>query len=321
MRVAVIGVGTVGKIHVDLLLDKGLGLIAICDTDIVRCAAYPQIKAYSDYREMITKEKPDVVHICTPHYLHAEMILYALNRNINVLCEKPLCIRKKDIPAILQAELKSTAQLGVCFQNRYLPRNAYVKKFLENETTCCAVATLAWERGKEYYNSAKWRGTKDKEGGGVLINQAIHTIDLLTWFMGMPEYITATVSNHTLQNVIEVEDTASLVCTGGAEFNVFATNGCKADFPIEIKLKTQNHMIRLFDDKAEVDGKIFSFENAGKFLGKACYGWGHAPLFDDFYDCIRTSRRFSLDGQEGAKAVKIVLAAYKSNGKKTKIND
>lgn len=321
MKVAVIGIGIVGKLHLDLLLDSGRNVVAICDVDPLKCAPYLQLTAYTDYREMLDKEQLDIVHICTPHYLHTEMILYALERGVNVLCEKPLCITEEDIPKILEAEEKSSAQLGVCFQNRYLPRNAYLKEFLKEEKVLSAVATLAWDRGESYYRSASWRGTKEKEGGGVLINQAIHTIDLLTWLIGMPKYVTASVSNLTLQNVIDVEDTASLICTDGAEFTLLATNGSCKWFPLEVRILTENHFIRLFDDELEIDGKIFNFENTGEYFGKACYGWGHAPLFDDFYRCIEMGTLFKLNGREGAKALKIVLSAYASNGKKVRVEE
>ena len=319
MKVAVVGIGTIGKIHLDILLDSGRNVVAICDTDEARLKEYPQIKGYTDYQQMIDEAKPELVHVCTPHYLHTEMIVYALKRNIHVLSEKPLCIRKEDIARILSAEEQSKAQLGVCFQNRYLPRNVYLKEFLQGEEVWSAVATLAWNRGEAYYNSAKWRGTKAQEGGGVLINQAIHTLDLLSWTIGMPKKVTASVSNLTLQGVIEVEDTASVMCSDGAEFTLLATNGMPTFYPVEVRIKTKNHRIRLFDDKLEIDGKVKSFENEGKYYGKACYGCGHAPLFDDFYRCVKTGERFPIDGKEGAKAVRIVLSAYESNGQKIRI--
>ena len=134
MKTAVIGVGVIGNVHLGILLDMGITPVAICDVDEKATAKYPQIKAYTDYKELLDKEKPDVVHICTPHYLHAEMAIYALERDINVLCEKPLCMNREEISAILKAEENSKAQLAVCFQNRYTPRNIYVKEYLKNKT-------------------------------------------------------------------------------------------------------------------------------------------------------------------------------------------
>ena len=268
---------------------------------------------------MLDKEKPDVVHICTPHYLHAEMAIYALERDINVLCEKPLCMNREEIAAILKAEENSKAQLAVCFQNRYTPRNIYVKEYLKNKTVTAGFATVFWQRGADYYNSAAWRGTKKYEGGGVLINQAIHTIDLLNEFCGGFEELTATCSNLSLQGVIEVEDTASIcLYNKTATGTVVATNASAIGQPIEIMLLTlDGDVIEIYGDDLKINKVKKEF--AHEFYGKACYGRGHAPLISDFYDCVKTGRKFPIDGKEGQKALRIVLTAYESDGKRVKI--
>ena len=318
MRTAIIGMGVIGQIHASLLLDKGYEVVAICDTDKEKCKQYPQIKAYTNYREMLDKERPDIVHVCTPHDLHTEMILYALERDINVLCEKPLCSRKEDILIILQAEKRSRAQLGVCFQNRYIPCNQYVKTYLQDKTILSMQANVHWNRGKAYYTSS-WRGEKARAGGGVLINQAIHTLDLLQWLGGVAEYMTASVSNLTLSDVIDVEDTAFLLCEGKTNYILSATNGCKPGFPLDIQIQTQDEIIRLFDNKILLKGKVIDFPQSDQYVGKPCYGMGHAPLIEDFYDCIKTGRNFSINGEEGAKALRMVFASYESHDKKIKI--
>ena len=150
MKTAVIGVGVIGNVHLEVLLDMGITSVAICDVDESKTSKYPQLKSYTDYKKMLDTEKPDIVHICTPHYLHAEMAIYALERNINVLCEKPLCMNKEEIDAILKAEEKSSAQLAVCFQNRYTPRNIYVKEYLKNKTVTKGFATVFWQRDANY---------------------------------------------------------------------------------------------------------------------------------------------------------------------------
>ena len=319
MKTAVIGVGVIGNVHLGILLDMGITPVAICDVDEKATAKYPQIKAYTDYKEMLDKEKPDVVHICTPHYLHAEMAIYALERDINVLCEKPLCMNREEIAAILKAEENSKAQLAVCFQNRYTPRNIYVKEYLKNKTVTAGFATVFWQRGADYYNSAAWRGTKKYEGGGVLINQAIHTIDLLNEFCGGFEELTATCSNLSLQGVIEVEDTASIcLYNKTATGTVVATNASAIGQPIEIMLLTsEGDVIEIYGDDLKINKQKKEF--ASNFYGKACYGMGHAPLIADFYDCVQTGRKFPIDGKEGQKALRIVLTAYESEGKRVKI--
>lgn len=320
MKTAVIGVGVIGNVHMGILLEQGITPVAICDVDESKTAKYPRIKAYTDYKEMLDKEQPDIVHVCTPHYLHAEMVIYALERNINVLCEKPLCMSSEEIEAVLKAEEKSSAQLAVCFQNRYTPRNMFVKEYLADKKAVKGYASLVWARGADYYNSAEWRGTKSKEGGGVLINQAIHTLDLLNEYMGGFDELAASCSNLSLQGVIEVEDTASICLYGQNKQATFlATNASAFGQPIEITLILDNgDLLEIVGDTLKINGKIKEFKTE-TYYGKACYGMGHAPLIVDFYDCVKTGRKFAIDGKEGAKALRLVFAAYRSNGQRIKI--
>lgn len=318
MKTAIIGLGVIGKVHYEVLKNEGYNVVAICDVDESVKKDVENIAFYTDYKEMVNEVCPDVVHICTPHYLHKEMVIYCLERDINVICEKPLCIKKDDIAEILNAEQKSKAKLGVCFQNRFLERNAYVKEYLKDKKVVSAIGTLAWNRGKDYYAQASWRGTKNFEGGGVLINQAIHTIDLLVYLLGEPEYVTASVSNLSLKGVIEVEDTATVLCTGNTSFTIFATNANSVYLPVDVVIKTQDETIRLLDDRVEINGKLVEFASK-KALGKECYGSGHNTFIKEFYNCVKTGKKFLIDGKEGSKALKIVLSAYESNGNKIKL--
>ena len=319
MKVAVIGIGVIGKVHLSVLKEKGIKPVAICDIDEEKLLGYPDLKGYTDYREMIDREKPDVVHVCTPHYLHAEMIIYALERDINVLTEKPLAISEGQIKNILRAEEKSKAKLGVCFQNRYNSVSRYVKKWLEGKEIEGIYANVAWTRDEKYYNSAEWRGTKKYEGGGVLINQAIHTIDLANWFSGGYKTVKAVCSNLSLSGVIEVEDTASALCTGKSKMLLTASVASPFDSPVSITVKTDKGTALIVGNELTIDGKKVEVTPVYGYYGKECYGYGHLPLIDDFYDCIESGKDFMLNGKEGAKALRIVLACYKSNGQTVEI--
>lgn len=321
MKTAVIGMGVIGNVHKSVLLEQKKNIVAFCDIDAEKTKELQGVPFYTDYKEMIEKERPDVVHICTPHYLHADMVIYALERDIHVLCEKPLCIKTEDITRILQAEEKSKAQLGVCFQNRYKYCNTYVKDYLVGKEVKGAIGFVPWKRDADYYHSAAWRGTWSQEGGGVLINQAIHTLDLLQWMLGMPDCITASWSNLVLKDAIEVEDTITLATSGSgnSRFSLFATNGLGVSFSTEIKIKTDKDVIRICDNKVEINGESVYIEHNTKYHGKPCYGNGHGDLIADFYECIEEGRKFPIDGKEAAKAVKLVLAAYASNGKTVKL--
>ena len=314
MRVAVIGIGVIGKVHIKVIRETEDELVAVCDTDEEKLALYPDVKGYTDYVTMLDEIKPDIVHICTPHYLHTEMILDSLKRDIHTLCEKPICIKEEDIPIILEAEKRSKAQLGVCFQNRYNPATLFVKEYLQDQQLSSAHGELRWHRDKKYYAQDKWRGSKATEGGGVLINQALHTIDLLQYFCGMPKSVTAVCENRTLQGVIDVEDTANVTMYGKNEATMYATNAADKDYPVEITFKTNEAEIRMQSDYVWINGEAYDCKQEGERYGKKVYGVGHRGLINDFYDCVKTGRKFLIDGSEAVKAVNIVLAAYSSKG-------
>jgi len=317
MKAAIIGLGVIGNVHAQVLKSKGIEIVAVCDTEENKLKDFA--RSYTDYRKMLDEAKPDVVHICTPHYLHTEMIIEALTRDIHVLCEKPMCIVSEDIPKILEAEARSEAQLGICLQNRYNAANRYVRDFLKGARIIEGCGSVVWHRDASYYASGVWRGKQATEGGGVLINQALHTLDLLEWMIGEPKYVTATVGNLTLQNLIEVEDTAVALYSGGAEFSFFATNGGVSGLPVELTIKTEKDFIKVFPDSVTINGEMKKFDRDTRIYGKYCYGTGHERLIEDFYDCIQTGRKFPVDGSEGAKVIRLILGAYRSRGEKIRI--
>ena len=319
MRSAVIGLGNIGKIHAKILAESGL-FAAVCDVDGKKLERFEGLPAYTDYRKMIDEQKPDAVHVCTPHFLHAEMVVYALGRGVNVLCEKPLCINIAQMDEILEAEKHSKARLGVCLQNRYNREIAFAKEYLSDKRITSAVGYTAWRRTAEYYATGDWRGRKDTEGGGVLINQAIHTLDLMQYLCGMPEKIIASVSNLTLKNSIEVEDTAVILSAGGAPVSFFATNGAAADMPVEITVLADGKTVKIMPGCIFIDGIPQTLsEEKYRQLGKACYGSGHGALIADYYSRLESGEPFPIDGSEGAKSVRLVLAAYRSGGEVTRV--
>ena len=325
MKIALIGAGSIGNVHAQALSMQGLEFSAVCDinreaAEKLSALVFPNAKLYTDWKLMLNEFKPDAVHICTPHYLHAPMVIYALSHNINVLCEKPLCISYDEIDAILTAEKSSSAQLGVCFQNRYLDSNRFVKNYLKDKEVASAHGSVVWHRDAKYYTSSDWRGTLDKEGGGVLINQAIHTLDLLEWFCGEPDSVLASGEKFSLGEFIEVEDTLSAVFNGNHPFTFFATNSNTHNLPISIQIRLANKdNILLLPNCVIINNEVRFVEKNEKHLGKTYYGIGHALLIEEFYNCIETNKPFAINGEEGAKVMRLVLAAYKSKGEKITI--
>lgn len=327
MNVAVVGCGVIARTHVKVAKQCGANIVALCDVDMSKAQKLAEqndlhCAVYADYKQMLECEQPDVVHICTPHFLHCEMTLYALKRDINVLCEKPLCITREQLDRVIQASGQSKAQLGVCLQNRYNLATLATKQYLAGKTIAAAHGEVCWNRGEDYYRSGDWRGKWATGGGGVLINQALHTMDLLQYLCGMPDRVTAQCGNWYHNGVIEVEDVAAATFFGkdGGNFDFFATTTSVAELPAQLTIKTTDkHTVVVLPDAAYVDGQTLTFDPHGEYLGKCCYGKGHASLIPDFYDAVETGRRFDIDGAEGAKVVHMILAVYDSKGNEVNI--
>ena len=319
MKTVVIGLGSIGCVHMQVLRALKKEVVAVCDIDEEKANLFSEIPFYTDYIKMIDEVKPDIIHVCTPHYLHAEMVIEGLNRNINVLCEKPLCINEDEIEKIISAEKRSKAMLGVCHQNRYNTDNLFVKEYLSDKKVLGAHANVIWCRGENYYNQASWRGKWETEGGGALINQALHTLDLIQWIIGMPKTVTASVSNLTLKGVIEVEDSAIVIGKGNANFVFTATNGSATQFNPTLTFKTEDETVCVLENKVITKDKVYDFKKDGTIYGKSCYGVGHLGLVEDFYDCVKEGRKFAIDGNEASKVIKLILSAYKSNNEEIDI--
>ena len=322
MKIAIIGLGVIGRVHAEALAILGCHASVLCDIDAAKAekardAYAPDAKIYTDWEKMLRDERPDSVHICTPHYLHAKMTVTALNANINVLCEKPLCISDEEIENVLAAERDSSARLGVCHQNRYNRTVLFLKKHLSDKRILGAHGSVVWQRTADYYASADWRGRLDKEGGGALINQGLHTLDLMLWICGEPRAVAAVKENLTLKNDIEVEDTVMLRCFGDTGFTLLATVGGSDNFPVEMSFHTENNeQILLLPKMVISNGEIIAREEI-RPLGKECYGDGHIRLFEDYYRSLRQGTPFAINGEEGSRVVRLILAAYRSNGEIT----
>ena len=327
MRSAIIGLGVIGNVHASVLSEQGEEIVALCDVREdaalrAREKYAPNAKIYTDYQQMLDEAKPDVVHICTPHYLHAEMVIAALSRNVNTLCEKPLCIRYEDIDRILAAEAASTAILGVCHQNRYLASNLFAKDYLKDKKILGAHGSVVWHRDASYYASADWRGKWETEGGGSLINQALHTLDLLQWICGMPTHVLAHTANDHHKGQIEVEDLAAarFECADGTLFNFYATTSAGKSFPAHIRLRlSDKQTLHAENDLLTVNGALLQDKNRESGIGKSVWGNGHKALIADFYSCIEEDRPFPIDAEEGGKVIRLILSMYASNGERISI--
>ena len=324
MKTALIGCGAISGNHL-IAIEKrwDVEIVALCDIDVSRAEAAqkqyaPDAKVYADYRTMLDERKPDAVHIATPHHLHCEMTCEALARGISVFLEKPVCISDDEIEWMLEAEKNSAGRVCVCFQNRLNPTTLAARELAaEFGGVSSARASVTWNRDEEYYRSESWRGKKATEGGGALINQAIHELDLLIGFTGTPITVSARTANHRHTGVIEVEDTAELLIgfENGATGFFTATTAFGCDAPNFLELFCRNgKRITLLGEALYVNGKPYDVSEDGfSSPGKECWGAGHVRLINRFYEALGSGAPMPVSLSSAAVPLRVLLAAYRSS--------
>ena len=308
LGVGVIGCGMISVNHFKALRQvQGAQLAAVCDIDpaaLDKAVQEQGVKGYLDYHDMLNDDSVQVVHICTPHYLHAQMARDALNAGKHVLC-------------MVEAAKKNGRYLGICFQNRYNESSKKIREYLDSGDMGRVLggsAVVTWDRGESYYGKAEWRGKWATEGGAVLINQAIHTFDLLRDFAGEIVDLKCSMSAKRLYDVIEAEDTCDILLTDRDGGLFYASNCGVGNTPVQISLKCENGDIRLYGNRVTVkmkDGRSFDEDYTSGFtFGKDYWGSGHGFLIEDFYRCVHEGKPFPISGEEAMKTTYLIEKAY-----------
>lgn len=322
LKAAIIGCGAIAQVHKQVLLSlPEAKLVACCDKRPERAeefAASCNLRAYSDLEAMLDEARPDVVHLCVPHPLHTPLAVLCVKRGIHVFTEKPPAVNEKqwaDFAALANEE----ARVGICFQNRYNHSVQQTKELLFSGKAggiLGARAFLTWHREPEYYLGSDWRGSWQTEGGGVLINQAIHTLDLLVYLMGTPTAVQSHMCNHSLQKEIEVEDTleADIHFQSGANALFYATNAYCRNAPVLLELTCEHATLRLEGDDLSIlwpDGSIQRAENAqAASLGKDYWGSSHRACIQDFYRAILRNLPYQNDIPSVRDTMTLMLQMY-----------
>ena len=281
-NICIVGYGSIGPVHARSLEGvENAKLYAICDIIPERANACGVI-AYTDFDQMLKDENIDSVHICTPHYLHFEMIKKALAAGKEVVCEKPVTMTSKEFHQLL--ELENSNKVCVVLQNRLNPCIEKLKALMPELGKINAIkGVLTWHRSMDYYNSEEWRGKWATEGGGLLINQAVHTLDLMTHLGGGVKSVQAHKANFSLKD-IEVEDTFTAHLNFGGFTGVFfATNAYATNSSVQLEIVFDNTIVRYMDSKLYLNGEVVCEDSKSEY-GKSYWGSGHHKLFKNFYD-------------------------------------
>ena len=317
----IIGCGAISPIHADavrLLENAELLYVADIDPNRAKAAAEKyQCRYVADYSILLANPDIEVVHLCLPHYLHAPVAIEFLKAGKHVLTEKPMGMNVQQCEEMIRVSEKTGKTLGVCFQNRYHDTSTHVKELIDSGSmgqVLGARAFVTWERNKDYYTSSPWRGTWEKEGGSLLMNQAIHTLDLLQWFMGEVADVRGIARTHFLTDVIETEDTAEalILFESGARALFYATNAYVSNAPVYIEILCEKGTMILNGDLSIQwkNGCSDTVKDALPGGYKSYWGTGHKNLIHDFYRCIREGAPFPVDGYEGMKAIEIIEKIY-----------
>lgn len=330
MRVGLVGCGIIGHVHAAAIAGiRDAALCAFADTDIKRAGEYSEkygagaASVYSTIEEMLEQERLDVVHICTPHVCHVPMSISALKRNIHVFLEKPPAISREEFRRLKQQADESQGKVGVCFQNRYNQTTQMVTELLDGGTLGRIKggrAFITWNRNAPYYTESNWRGSLKTEGGGVLINQSIHTLDLMLLWMGMPVHVEASMQNHHLKGCVEVEDTleAYLIFDKSADpvrASFYATTAYVSDEPVLIELTCEQGFVRIEGNHVRYRDSVhptpvYRRASAEPVSGKAYWGNGHEACICDFYESLRNKAPVRNDLASVEHTLKTVMNIY-----------
>lgn len=326
VNVGIIGCGGIHPVHVAGIQEcPDATLVAVCDNKPERVEKFSKeygVPGYLDYKDLLKDDNVQAVHISTPHYTHAEIAIAAMKAGKAVLLEKPMAIRLADALQLVETQKSTGAYMGVCFQNRYRPLVERLYKMV-NEGQLGKIkgvrSFLTWSRNEDYYTLSGWRGNWQTEGGSLLTNQAIHTMDLLQWIFGGEKGITGvrgSVAHHHFGNAIETEDTAELVIEMDDRLKVlfFGSNGHCEDSFVMIDVVAEKAHVRL-EDVLTVqwnDGRTEVFEEELAGGEKSYWGNGHSPYIKDYYRRYLEKKPFPIDVNEGLKTVRLLDMIYNS---------
>jgi Predicted dehydrogenases and related proteins len=330
----VIGCGMISNAHCMAIKDiDGAQLLAVCD--ISRMSAEGRAKEYgvdwyTDYKQLIGRDDIDIVCVCTPSGLRHDIAIEAAKYGKHIIAEKPIEIGLNRIDDMINTAKQHNVKLAGIFNLRYKKIYEAAKKAVSSERfgkPVLGCVSVKWYRDQKYYDSAQWRGTWLLDGGGVLMNQSIHYIDLLQWIMGPVEMVYGICSTLGHKS-IEVEDTAAalLKFKNGAQGIIEATTSAYPGISSRIELHGESGSIMTVNDNMEfwkfkdedpMDDEVRKLKtknSANTFSDPLSIDYTlHKRQIEDILNAIDSDTEPSVNGNEARKAVEIVQAIYKSS--------
>ncbi|MBE6695589.1 MAG: Gfo/Idh/MocA family oxidoreductase [Ruminococcaceae bacterium] len=330
----IVGCGMIADLHADVIAGiSRAAFVGVFDKDIDRASAFAEKKGaqkvYLSYEDMLSDSDIDIVCICTPSGLHAPLIIQAAESGKHFIVEKPMAITEEQLSSVISAVEKNHVKGEVISQYRFSLAVQTVKQAVERGQLgkiILADIYMKYHRSAEYYNSS-WRGTKAMDGGGALMNQGIHGIDLLQYIVGDVKSVMGCC--RTLLHNIEVEDTASLTVeyANGAIGTIQGTTSVNPGYPRRIEIHGTEGSVVLEEDRIvvwDIEGTPMPEQKEKSVTAShnnpmAISNKYHKIQFEDLISSIEEDREPLISVYEGKKPVDIVLAAYKSEKEGRKI--
>ena len=340
MKYALIGCGRISPNHISAAINNNLKIVGLCDLVIDRVKKHisdfkldNSVKTYTDYKEMIDIEKPNLIAIATESGNHAEIAKYCIQKGIHLIIEKPIALSLEDADEIIILSKKHKVVVSACHQNRFNKSIQKIREAVELNRfgkMFYGTAHIRWNRGQDYYTQAPWRGTWNQDGG-ALMNQCIHNIDLLRWMMGNEIDEVFAYTDNLNHNYIETEDFGiALVKFKNGSYGII--EGTTNIYP-----KNLEETLYLFGEKGTIKagGKSVNIIEEWLFADKmdnpeevktkyhenppSVYGFGHTPLYANVIESIERNSQPYVTAEDGRRALELVLAIYKSAAEKRSI--
>ena len=332
MKYALVGCGRISPNHIEAAKNNQLEFVALCDIipemmdEKAEKFGLDDVHKYTDYREMLQKERPDLVAVATESGKHAAIALDCIAAGCNVIIEKPIALSIADADAIISAAERTGVVVCANHQNRFNKSVQYIRKAIEEGRfgkLSHGAAHVRWNRGKSYYDQAPWRGTWEQDGG-CLMNQCIHNIDLLRWMMGDDVEEVMAYTDQLEHPYLEAEDLGiAIVKFKNGSYGLIegTTNVYPRNLEETLYLfgekgtaKAAGTSDNIIEEWRFADGIDDSEEVKRQFSENPpnIYGFGHTPLYADVIEAILNHRQPLVDARAGKRALELVLAIYKS---------
>ena len=341
MKYALIGCGRISPNHIAAAIKNNLEIVAVCDIIPEHMENLlhkfnvdnSQIKRYTDYKEMLKTEMPELVAIATESGKHADIAIDCLEYGANVIIEKPIALSLEDADRIIEKAKEKDLVVCANHQNRFNKSIQKVREAVESGNfgkMMHGAAHIRWNRGEDYYKQAPWRGTWEQDGG-ALMNQCIHNIDLLRWMMGDEVEEVFVYTDNLNHPYIQAEDLGmAMIKFKNGSYGIIegTTNIYPKNLEETLYLFGQNGTVKAggksvniieewkFKDSEENE-EIVKKENSE--MPENVYGFGHNPLYSDVINSINTHTQPLVNGEAGKRALELVLAIYKSAAEHTPV--